>query len=549
MTGGICGAPVRRSNRELSLRTECDATRRARSATATGAALIAAGMLAAAGCGKPAGSVSPAPDEARVSERSALNAVTMYGLLVDAQGAPVAGANIEVRAPGESEVVGSDVSDAEGSFDLDVESGVYDVRVIPRDDSRPQTFPRQLIGFNGGGTLELVLAAVATGPVPVSLFIVDQNGHPLPGSACNFSTCVDIGDDGTAQLAADATEGLQVDSSGAWDTGRLRIRPAAIGRGGATVRTIVAPRFQFTGQIVDAGGAPVPGAALSFPTCYAVDTADLASTACPQAKVADANGRFQLTLPPGRFPVVLQAENGPSFDVVIAGDTDVTLTIPAVQHLSGRVVDRDGAGVPLQSVCLSHPTCVTRLCRPLCAQTDGNGLYNLDSPGGDYQLTLFGRLGNDSRFYQLTRAFSLSATQELNFSLPNRTLSGQLLDISGAPAAGVSIFAASYSASIGDLTGVVGAALQVTDTDGRFQFTLAAPGQMQLRVFGPHPGRFDVTVSDDVDLLLQLSPPRDIAGVLMDDNRQRLRASASATRSSRAAIASVPRVTLPVSTN
>jgi hypothetical protein len=520
MTGGIGGARARRSARMQSVRPESARIMNRRPVAGAGAALIAAGML---GCGNPAGPL-PADEGDRVQQQqSALSPVTMFGLLLDTHAAPVAGARIEVRPAGGGPVVGRDVSDAEGSFDFRVHSGLYDVRVTPRNGFAPQQFPAQVITENGSATLELVLADI-TPPanVPMTLRIVDQTGNPaLAAVVCDPSGCRGVADDGTVQVIASSGPSTGLTVGGLWSFGmRLSVLPSALALPDQ-VKTIVAPAFNFSAQMVDTSGVPVAGAFVTFPICTTFGTADLTGQFCAGGLQADADARFHLTLPPGQLPMLLQGMGGSFQTIPVNADGDITITLPDEQSLSGRIVDRDGNGLGSQFICLVEG-CLSHFCQPICVQTTGDGQYHLNIRGGDYQLTLTDLAGSAVGDYQLAGPVSLVESKELNITLPNRRLTGQVLDVDGTPAAGIPISTNSFATTVGDMAGSVRRINQVTDASGHFQFSLAARGDVQLTVGGPHPGYFNVSVVDDTDVQLQLSQPVATSGQLLDDSGQAL---------------------------
>jgi len=519
MTGGIGGVRAQRSARMQSVRTESARSTNTRAVAGAGMALIAAAML---GCGNPAGPL-PADEGAPVQQQSALSLVTMFGLLLDTHAAPVGGARIEVRPAGGGPVVGRDVSDAEGSFDFRVHSGLYDVRVTPRSGFAPQQFPAQVITENGPATLELVLADITPpASVPMTLRIVDQNGNPaLAAVVCDPSGCRGVADDGTVQVTASLGPSTGLTVGGLWSLGmRLTVLPSALASPDQ-VKTIVAPAFNFSAQLVDTSGVPLAGAFITFPICATLGTADLTAQFCPGGLQVDADGRFHFTLPPGQLPMLLQGMGGSFQTIPVNADADITITLPDEQSLSGRILDRDGNGLGAQFICLVEG-CLSHFCQPVCAQTASDGQYHLNIPGGDYQLTLMPLTGSAVGDYLLEGPVSLPESKELNITLPNHRLTGQVLDVDGTPAAGIPISTNSYTTTVGDMAGFVRAIQQVTDASGHFQFSLAARGDVQLTVGGPHPGYFNVSVVDDTEVQLQLSQPVATSGQLVDDNGQAL---------------------------
>src|SRR5207253_8994570 len=112
----------------------------------------------------------------------------------------------------------------------------------------------------------------------------------------------------------------------------------------------------------------------------------------------------------------------------VGGDTDVTVPVPPLQSLSGRITDRDGNGLPGHQLCVSHIGCPSHSCPQTCAISDESGAYALDVSAGTYDAQLispsssppFGR-------YSLTNTITLSQATELDVAFPNRTVTGTVL--------------------------------------------------------------------------------------------------------------------------
>jgi hypothetical protein len=122
----------------------------------------------------------------------------------------------------------------------------------------------------------------------------------------------------------------------------------------------------------------------------------------------------------------------------------------------------------------------------------------------------------------LSTQLTLAATRELNIVLPNRRLTGQLLDGSGSPEVGVPVSAACYPVAFDGFTGNFCPGTQPSDQDGRFQFDLAAPGSVRLTASNATGSAgLTVAVADDTDVSLQMTTvPKPIMGRLVDQNGQ-----------------------------
>lgn len=159
------------------------------------------------------------------------------------------------------------------------------------------------------------------------------------------------------------------------------VAPGAELRG---VEIVMDEGAEIAGQVVDARGAPVPGARVA---------AQVADAAEPVTAVADGSGGFRLrALPPGR--AVLEASaagHAPSPPVMVtvseipgAARDDVVLGLGAPAALSGRVVEAGGPGVHGAVVRAVRP--MSELALPV-AITDEHGAFALaDLPPGPLGL-------------------------------------------------------------------------------------------------------------------------------------------------------------------
>jgi hypothetical protein len=483
-----------------------------------GAALATAiGLAGGAGC-----TTSGAPPEEIVAETSALR-VTAHGLLRDALAAPIAGAVVEVRRAGAGGALTTrEKTAADGSFALKIRAGTYDILVTPRDHFAAQSFPAQVI--DGAVTLELILIAVSE-QTQLSGRIVDRAGLPMPAQICGNRGCALAGDDGIFQLAVDADGTSSIGISGG-DTSSFNLA-MTLPAGGTdeALGDIVLPLFDLTGQVVDAMGAPVAGATVIAPSCYQVSADGFEGQDCLFGQQTDTAGRFHFVVLPGQLGFLVRGAAGAFLPIDVAGATDVTITVPPLQRLSGQVVDRDGHGQEGSSICLTHAGCASKYCGPICASTDSEGRYQLDVSVGDYALDLSPGSARPLGQYRLARAVSLSAAQgsQLDVVFPTEQLTGQVLDDTGAPDAGVDVIGMCYQADFDGWTGNVCPTTAISDGAGRFQLAAVAPGATTLQFQGAAPKSVAVIFGVDSDIQVQLSgtsPSSQVAagGQIVDDD-------------------------------
>ncbi|HSS38363.1 MAG TPA: carboxypeptidase-like regulatory domain-containing protein, partial [Polyangia bacterium] len=107
----------------------------------------------------------------------------------------------------------------------------------------------------------------------------------------------------------------------------------------------IATAARLTGRVVDAAGRPVPDAVvLAFPLVDAHADAVLASQARVRA-VADVDGRFTLSAPPGAYRLLVEAAGFPlaARAPVEVPSADLTLAVEGQGRTITGMVLRDGA--------------------------------------------------------------------------------------------------------------------------------------------------------------------------------------------------------------
>jgi hypothetical protein len=473
----------------------------------TAAAAILSAATALVGC-----ATRPAPGGEEVSEASSALTQPQRGVVKDKDGNPVARAIVEVRAPGGRRELARAITASDGGFVLRVRPGTYDILVTPRGGFAPQLFPAQSI--TGSGKLELVTitfqAIQATGR------ILDSQGQPIVGiGVCLSELCTHTDDTGAFSVAANVGETLsingQISATTEIDIGRP-IDPQSNGQ------DIVLPTVTVTGHVLDASGAPFTGQLGSSPYSYPVSF-DGFQGGARLVFLPNDGGAFQFEALPGNIPVLVVDRY--LFTVPVQGDTDVTLQIPAPVSLSGRLVDRDGNGLTSQSVCLSNRNCAFKQC-PLqsCGTTDADGNYEVEALPGDYEFDSFATAGGPP---VITGLLTLSQSTVIDLAIPNRRVTGQVLDPGGAPVAGASVsLQACSSVTLDGGFQAFDCGATVTDGAGHFQVNATAPGSGVLFASaGALSASVPVTISDDVDgvVITLVAPPAPdlVSGQLVDD--------------------------------
>jgi hypothetical protein len=234
--------------------------------------------------------------------------------------------------------------------------------------------------------------------------------------------------------------------------------------------------------------------------------------------VTDAEGRFEFPIFPGPGQLQITVPSpwaGQAPTVVttaVDGDTDLTIQMaaaPTMATVSGRVVDRDGAPVAGQSVCLGA-----------CSTTDSDGRYSFSVAAGQYTLSV-------SRYADVRDGFptwyglsggsmTVSSDTVLDITLQNRFVRGQVVDADGKPVVGAwmqlgSPMSSSFGVNFGGFTGQVMingpmVPVLVTDAEGRFEFPIfPGPGLLQMTVYPDSASGLGHFVVQDVPVVGDIS--------------------------------------------
>ena len=242
-------------------------------------------------------------------------------------------------------------------------------------------------------------------------------------------------------------------------------------RGAISAELRLTPRAWRTGRVVGPGGSPVPFARV------AVDSTD--------AVVADAEGRFTVSVPPVPSVRLTAGGAGLAGSAVVAGeDGEGDIRVERAVAVRGRVVSPEGdrlggVVVRVRRIDLEPPGPLATLA------TDASGAFAIaDLEPGRYELALTqpGRAPRVLGPVDLTSARDLQA---LTLD-PARTITGLVTGASGAPVSGAIVFAhgAHHDTSV------------TTDADGRFEIDgFAAADEVTLDAVDEQHGRARAVVS------------------------------------------------------
>ncbi len=433
------------------------------------------------------------------------------GVVRDGTGAPIARARVDVRAAGGYRVLACATTAADGSFALDVRAGTYDLTVTSKTGFAAQAFPGQVIAR--GTALELIITRVP-GTVNLTGRVTDQDGQPLSVSVCGMG-CVGTDASGSFAITALSDQRLSIEgalgSAGSYSAA-LSFDPAS-----SAPLAIVIPLVTLTGTVLDPSGAPMPNVSVSSPPCSEIRSDGLSGGFCLVGTQTDANGRFRFTVLPGDVVLQVAGDLGAYVTESVSGDTDVTVQVPPLQSLSGRITDRDGNGIPGHELVLTHPGCFSRFCTQIFAISDSSGSYQVDVSAGTYDAMLISPSSSSPLgLYQLLNTITLSEPTEIDFTFPDVTVTGTVLNVDGTPAPNVRVADNCHDANISGFAGKVCATQQTSDANGRFQMTLATPGDLVLTAYAATPttsGPF--TVTNDTDVVLQLQAAQPASGQVL----------------------------------
>ncbi|MGH3129877.1 MAG: carboxypeptidase regulatory-like domain-containing protein, partial [Gaiellaceae bacterium] len=293
----------------------------------------------------------------------------------------VTAAEVQVLSPGTESVVASASTDGSGFYQLSIATGTYDVKVVPPADSGFQ--PTLVLNRDIAADTTLNFVLVPTGMATLHGRVLDRDGNGVPGQTVSLSPS-------GGSVTTDALGGYAFEVA----PGTYQVTVRGIGNGAAlnvpqnyqlqthspalsltqdTVLDLPLPVHRVDVHVQDAAGNPVAGvdiAASILGGSFCCSNITVAGFTFETAwsyygsPMTDASGDALLWLfrgpSGGSFPYNFTASPpaGSLFKpttvaATVTGDTLVTITLTESVTLSGRVLDRDGNGVPGQTVSLS----------------------------------------------------------------------------------------------------------------------------------------------------------------------------------------------------
>jgi len=311
---------------------------------------------------------------------------SVAGIVVDADGAAVAGAHVDCAAQGEWPLVtaGETRTDAEGRFRLsELPTGLVAFRVTAEGFGVVKSF--QTLPLDADDPIEIALAPEA----PFRGRVVDQLGRPLAGALVRVHdrdqnlepSRMETEEDGTFwSINVPASHRLEI-----WISRRGTFTQKYFGwKAPCEDAEFVLPlALALRGSVVDADDRPVP----SFEIARRFDTmafdSELAELQLPWTRFQAEDGRFAILVAPGGGTITVRAagfesatlpyhDRGPGEEL-----EPITVALAAGQAVSGRVLGTDGSPIAGASVRLAEQT---RFGEPVTCE--GLGATTTDRAGG-----------------------------------------------------------------------------------------------------------------------------------------------------------------------
>lgn len=322
------------------------------------------------------------------------------GTLLDANGVPIASANIDAKSltGGGSPPLQNDGTDANGFFFTTIPAGTYRITFIPPAPPAALGMPFDVepvvvLGTTNMGTITLPPARALSGRA------IDPGGAPIPGINLDV---IDQATGDNIDLAFDNTDALG-NFSLAVPVGDIEVRfdttPVA-GQVLAPERVLIGASessalgdfpfqqgFLVTAIVRDPSGFPVVGA-----DADAIDVLTGEKRYTPGDNT-NGSGFVDFVVAAGTYDFTFCPLNGEQLACGIVRNFTVNanaslgiVTLAQGIHVSGQVTDQ--IGTPVSNVNLDFKDEVTLLDLPLQGDsTDGAGNYDLLVPAGTYKVT------------------------------------------------------------------------------------------------------------------------------------------------------------------
>jgi len=487
------------------------------------------GLVLVFAAGLSACSLSPVDEGEASTGSEALVAASSTGSVRDGFGEPLPAVRIQL-VDSQGRTVANGISAADGRYSLaptmrHIPDGKYSLTATPLAGSgfSPRTFPEQQ--FARGSQLDVVLAKLVTSTI--SGRVLDSANNPVANQrAClgdtTSSDCLYTLADGTftaTVIPGEYTLELSGSLYQAGDTGATgyAVRQEVSASGFVSLGDFKLDTYKLRGRVTDANDLPISHAFLVGAPYQPILPGSGSWSLYFSKMVSDANGKFQLTVLP--FEGSLWALSSPLEGSVqlAAGQSDVVIRLPAVHHVTGRLLSTAESPFDNRSICLQG---VGQLQR--CAQPSPDGTFDLAVSAGQYTLNLYEsstlRWPEQSSFRVEKRTpITVDSDDVLLADIEVETyeLSGALSTSDGRPLAGAVVSADSLSVSFGDFSGTAKFA-RMTDAGGHFQTTVV-PSSGELRSLATgYPLGTASLAQEQTHVVLTLPIGRQVTGRVVD---------------------------------
>ncbi len=410
---------------------------------------------------------------------AAAAADTISGQVVDANGQPVPGVNIDAFDVFTGQAVGllNDGTNANGLFTTTIPPGLFRIQFKP---PRPPTTTHVALELANVVVVGATDLGVVVLPAGISLHgrLVDVNGVPVEAVNLDvriLSTGADVllqadrtGRDGLFNIAVPASTPLELlcKTNAVTSTMAPRALTLTLTADTDLGDLTLQPGFFLTGSVERSGGLPVAGAKLDV-----FDSVSRVNLFTPTNRT-NANGVFSVVIPAATYSLEICASAASLlvaqevFGVAVASDTDVgTLTMQEGVRLSGTITDFTGA--PAQNADVDVRSATTGLAVLLCGDnSNAAGAYSVIVPTGTFHVLFTPAGGCASGLGQDdNRGVLISGDTVLDGVLPDATATVAVFDGDGVNVDMVSPVAARLGApwsvplTIGHAHGTSGAVL------------------------------------------------------------------------------------------
>jgi protocatechuate 3,4-dioxygenase beta subunit len=411
----------------------------------------------------------PSPDLVRDNDRR--GTLRLEGQVVDEAGAPVAGAQVTI----DSRPARTVTSEDDGSFVLDGLLGRTYELVATHGEFAAGPVATRVTEATGPIVLRLVRGAT----VDVS---VTAAGAPVAGAQVELDGSADRRAEtdaaGVARFRGLPSGGYRV---GASSPGHARASTwLRVGSGPHSVKLALSRGAELSGRVVDAAGAPVAGANVSFAgvSDWGQQNGDASATG--------ADGTFRVVAPAGSFRFSAHhAAHAPGTSEVVTHDGvtprgGIEIRLEAGAALAGVVVDRAGAAVPWARVRAAVAVAGFSWGRTRETTADGDGVFRLEAlPRAAIDVVAANELAT-SETARVDLAQGDRGDVRLALDLDG-AIAGIVVDGAGRPVEGAQVHADHDDAVDRKDGHLRDTELALTDSGGAFAFHGLRPGAYELR--------------------------------------------------------------------